>query len=71
MDLRVNMLYLVDAMLQSSQRPQRGGDAADAAAAPAVNPLGRMFRDTIAAALPRCAAVCNLPLCRLVADDVS
>lgn len=44
------MLYLVDSLLQASQRPPPG------AAPEAPSPVSRVFRDSIAAALPRCAA---------------
>ncbi len=54
LDRRVDMLYLVDSLLQASQRqpkPAAGADGAAAEAAP--SPAGRLFRDAIAAALPR------------------
>lgn len=47
LDRRVDMLYLVDSVLQASQRGARSADASASA-------IARVFRDTIAAALPRC-----------------
>lgn len=57
------MLYLVDSLLQASQRLPHAGDGT-------LGPTARVFRDSIAAALPRCmlqiAGVGHCTLCALM-----